>query len=860
MGYPANPTMRLYITRKHFILQTPDLGVSYQFIIERETGRCYCSENFNPLEYGNLSSEIYYLDIFLIAGIVPVNEILYLLVVTEADIIDSIKEQNIYTINGVRFIPIDLQMPESESEKSQIQNLSKMLSSGFYFSYYYDLTHSLSSSSNKENLHDRADPSFYWNLELCRDFLTQLIDTQWFVPIIQGYIGIQTVNYENETLLFALISRRSCDRTGTRYNCRGLDDEGNVANYVETEQILVSNDTVFSIIQVRGSVPLFWEQTGMSAQVAITRSQELNEIGLRKHAELMCQHFQKVYMLNLLSNSKSNETELTDMWEHLNFSLSQVFENRVFYTHYDFHNMCKGNKFSNLNAFIHDYLEDFINYYYFYMEKNNRVVYTQKGVIRTNCLDCLDRTNVMQSYIGWAALVLQLTELKFQVPKTIESSGHMNLGKVFKNIWADNGDALSMQYTGTGSTISSVTREGRQGFKGMISHGIKTIGRFYNANVEDASRQKCIDSLLRKRGDIKLLGNENKILKERKNEYTEYKKLRVRAITWNMAGRKIPENLDFSNVVVGSHAPDLLFVTLEEVVKLNPRNVLQEGNNKEAVKNMQRIIEKELAETGIGYSMLCQDDLVGICLFVYAKRILCSHISKLETDAIRVGFGGKMGNKGGVAGRFNIFDTSICVLGCHLESGNENNEARISQLIDIHNRAFQQEKVGKQNIYHISQHNIRFVCGDLNFRVPLPNLLVRQKIMNGQFKDLINEDQLTQAFITDRIKYYQEAQIDFIPTYKFDFGTDVYDTSKKQRVPSWCDRILFYGESVECLNYESVDNRISDHRPVVGDFFIRVEKVDESIKKRILEEISYKGRENPEAVPENKVVFAQLID
>lgn len=860
MGYPAYPTMKLYITRGHFILQTPDLGSSYQLIIERESGRTYSSEKFNPLEHGALKTEIYYLDIFLIIGIVPVNEILYLAVVTEADIIDSIKDQNIYTIKGTRFIPISLEMRESESERVETQNLIKLLSTGFYFSYYYDLTRALSSHKVEGSLHDRADTSFYWNYELCRDFVSQAIDTQWFFPIIQGYVGIQTIVHENSTMFFALISRRSCERTGTRYNCRGLDDEGNVANYVETEQILIIDDLAFSCVQVRGSVPLFWEQTGMSAQVSITRSREMNEIGLKKHGEEMCKRFGKVTMVNLLSSSKSGEKELTDAWEGLNHDLSQVFENRIYYQHYDFHGMVKGSRFSNINAFIYSCLEDYINFFYFYMEKGVKKIYHQKGIIRTNCLDCLDRTNVMQSYIGWIVLYLQMQELKLPLAKTMDGAAHLHICRAFKNMWADNGDALSEQYTGTGSTISNVTREGKRGLKGMISHGLKTLNRFYNANVEDANRQKGIDFLLRKRGDAKLLGADEKLLNNRKREFTEYSKLRVRAVTWNLAGRKIPESSDFYDIIIGPEPPDLLFVTFEECVKLNPRNVLQEGNNREAVQNLRNIIERSLFNTGFGYSKLCQNDLVGICMFIYAKRTRCDQITKLETDAIRVGFGGKMGNKGGVAGRLNINDTSICVLGCHLESGNENNDARISQLLDMHNRAFQQEKVGKTNQFHMMQHNIRFVMGDLNFRVPLPNHQVRAKIANGQFKDLIRDDQLVLAMQSKKIPEYREHEINFIPTYKFDFGTDIYDTSKKQRSPAWCDRILFCGEGVRCLDYGSVDNKISDHRPVFGDFLIEVEKIDHDMKRKIEDDIILSVHDDRPSVINERKSAPEFVD
>jgi SacI homology domain len=70
---------------------------------------------------------------------------------------------------------------------------------------------------------------------------------------------------ESKSFLLTLISRRSVKRAGLRYLRRGVDEEGNVANSVETEQILppVDWDTnpdakIYSFVQYRGSIPLFF--------------------------------------------------------------------------------------------------------------------------------------------------------------------------------------------------------------------------------------------------------------------------------------------------------------------------------------------------------------------------------------------------------------------------------------------------------------------------------------------------------------------------------------------------------------------------------------------------------------------------
>lgn len=61
------------------------------------------------------------------------------------------------------------------------------------------------------------------------------MDASWIVPVIQGYIDYKAVIIDGKQLELVLISRRRYAMAGTRFNARGLDDEGNVANFVESE-------------------------------------------------------------------------------------------------------------------------------------------------------------------------------------------------------------------------------------------------------------------------------------------------------------------------------------------------------------------------------------------------------------------------------------------------------------------------------------------------------------------------------------------------------------------------------------------------------------------------------------------------
>lgn len=90
------------------------------------------------------------------------------------------------------------------------------------------------------------------------------IDTShWLLRIMCGGIEIKTVYAGTKTARTCIISRLSCERAGTRFNVRGTNDYGHVANFVETEMVIFLDDQVVSFIQTRGSVPLFWEQPGV---------------------------------------------------------------------------------------------------------------------------------------------------------------------------------------------------------------------------------------------------------------------------------------------------------------------------------------------------------------------------------------------------------------------------------------------------------------------------------------------------------------------------------------------------------------------------------------------------------------------
>lgn len=154
--------------------------------------------------------------------------------------------------------------------------------------------------------------------------------------------------------------------------------------------------------------------------------------------------------------------------------------------------------------------------------------------------------------------------------------------------------------------------------------------------------------------------------------------------------------------------------------------------------------------------------------------------------------------------------------------------------------------------YAITDHDVIIHLGDLNFRIDLSHSEAHRLIAQNDLRVLYRFDQLASLRTSHTLfDHFDEGVIDFAPTYKFDKGTDRYDTSEKMRVPAWTDRILWsvtrnwpdvatsdvdHAESKEkaslvkqrrqgvtLQSYHSIpDIRLSDHKPVRATFLIRI--------------------------------------
>lgn len=375
-------------------------------------------------------------------------------------------------------------------------------SRSFFFSYDYDITRSFSqrrTTISELPLYKEVDPLFFWNRHIMQPFI-DAGQSSLVLPLMQGFVGqvafamdtepskpetesegagqasiemgrYPTVNEKQESLhdeasettrvqthskdrgseksfLLTLISRRSVKRAGLRYLRRGVDDGGNTANGVETEQILseptwAPSSRIYSSVQIRGSIPIFFSQSPYSFKPVpqIQHSAETNFQAFKRHFDKISDRYGSIQVASLVEKH-GNEAIVGERYEKNMERLNQsddFSERNIGFEWFDFHAICRGMKFENVSLLM-DTLGDKLDTFGDTVAVDGQLLSRQTGVLRTNCMDCLDRTNVVQSACGRRALEQQLKsegiDFSLQADQT---------GQFFNTLWADNGDAISKQ-------------------------------------------------------------------------------------------------------------------------------------------------------------------------------------------------------------------------------------------------------------------------------------------------------------------------------------------------------------------------------------------------------------------------------
>ncbi|GAV29654.1 hypothetical protein PMKS-003155 [Pichia membranifaciens] len=667
----------------------------------------------------------------------------------------------------------------------------------------------------------------------------RVLDNDHFLTtVIRGFAETLNTAVNGRSSKITIISKQSWKRAGTRFNVRGVDDDGNVANFVETELIYNDGHQVFSFTQIRGSIPVFWEQDTalISPKVQITRSFDATQPTFEKHFENLNSKYGPVHVVNLLSKTRTSEIELSKTYKKHFLELRKKNPDSVFFTDFDFHQETS-KTYADATRLLPLLNESFDDFEYFLFDLDRSVTISeQKGTFRTNCLDCLDRTNVIQQVISLQTLIDHFEKRHVHDLSSLKNS--------HSTLWADHGDRISQIYTGTNALKSSFSRSGKMGFAGALSDATKSISRIYINNFVDKNKQQLTDTLLGKISSQRqvliydpITEYVNKELKTYESKFTSHNDITIFTGTFNLAGASDNRNLTEWLFPDEGFSPDIFVVGFQEVVELNASNILKsDGSVGEYwTKEVETTIRKNSKDS---YVLLRSEFMSSILLLLFVKSQHVAKVTDVEGKSKKTGLGGMTANKGTVAIRINFCSTSFCFVNSHLSAGLTYTDERNNDFISSWNGIrFSRNR-------YIKHHDNIIWLGDLNYRITFPNDKARALIERSDLTTLLSRDQLSyQMMRIQEFKFFKESEITFPPTYKYDKFSDDYDSSEKQRVPAWTDRILYRGKLLDSLVYYNASSiKFSDHRPVYNIFRSRVKVVDEDYRDNLSSKIreSYK--------------------
>lgn len=817
------------------------------------------------------------------------NTVLYLVLVTGCVSIGKLCDSEIFRITQTTFISLRNQ-PQDEERISEVRRL---LNSGtFYFSWSstgepLDLT----LCAQKMKTTSITDNRFFWNRMLHIHLLRFSVNcSHWVLKALCGSVEIRTVYVGHRQAKACIISRLSCERAGTRFNVRGSNDDGHVANFVETEQLIVLDNEITSFIQTRGSVPLYWEQPGIqvgSHKVKMSRGFDASHSVFERHMKMIKDRYGHQVIINLLGSSmigsKEGEALLSSLFQsHHKASLQNADVPHILF---DYHLECRGGNTKNLIKLKHK-VEKYLKAFSLYYAKGSDVITEQKGTIRTNCLDCLDRTNCVQTFLGLEILGKQLHLLRIMEKQQMVT----RFEEVFRQLWINNGNEISKIYAGTGAIQGS----------SKLMDGARSAARTIQNNLLDNSKQEAIDILLlgsnlnselADRARIFLPPNmqhaPTNVLREmckRHNEYVYTQTVRVAVGTYNVNGGKHFRSVAHKDISLtdwlldapklskskslvdlahtqGNEAPvDIFAIGFEEIVDLNASNIMAAST--ENAKAWAEELEKALSRDE-KYVLITYMQLVGVCLYLFIREIHAPYIRDVALDSVKTGLGGATGNKGACTIRCLFYNTSMCFVCAHFAAGQSQVSERNADYAEI------TRKITFPMGRTLNSHDYVFWCGDFNYRIDMDKDEIKEALKNNELDKVLRNDQLKMQQESGNVfKNFIEGNINFFPTYKYDLFSDDYDTSEKQRAPAWTDRVLWRRRKQtpdsdtspndwnpgNLVFYGRAELKQSDHRPVIGIIDIEVYRINEEARKNVFKEvIEYLG-------PPDSTVVVQVLE
>ncbi|GAX19001.1 inositol polyphosphate 5-phosphatase INPP5B/F [Fistulifera solaris] len=318
-------------------------------------------------------------------------------------------------------------------------------------------------------------------------------------------------------------------------------------------------------------------------------------------------------------------------------------------------------------------------------------------------------------------------------------------------------------------------------------------------------------------------------------------------VTWNLAEESpSEEEAAFLKQFRGN---DIVLISGQECENIKPRRA--EGRRS---REFRRLMIKYL---GSDYVPIALHMLGGIQFGLFCKRSMLKDVQLVSVADVTCGIGNVFHNKGAIAAfvtlqnKSNAQSLRLLFVTAHMAAHVKNTEARNSDFWRIVSEL--EEQVPAQFLaprapdvectgeYLLNSVDRIFFCGDLNYRIDLPREIVEHTVRKGRnngkldstaLQKLLRHDQL-KAVMAEGLAFpgFAEGKISFDPTFKYDKGTHDFDTSPKQRIPAWTDRVLFKPKGTRVTAYDSVPRAShSDHRPVFASF--RVSRTTSELKTK----------------------------
>ncbi|XP_076901211.1 phosphoinositide phosphatase SAC2-like isoform X1 [Bidens hawaiensis] len=574
---------RLYETRSNFYMigRSKNRAVWRVLKIDRSEGselsvtedstlytESECSELLHRIHVGNESTGglKFVTACYGIVGFIKFLGPYYMLIITKRRKIGVICGHAVYAIAQSKILPVPSSTNAHNVAFSKNENRYKKLlcsvdlTKDFFFSYSYQVMQSLQKNlSAQESGQHVYETMFVWNEFLTTAVHSQLKNRLWTVALVFGFFKQVKLLISDKEFKLTLIARRSRHYAGTRYLKRGVNEKGRVANDVETEQIVFedvpegSPVKISSVVQNRGSIPLFWSQEtsrlNMKPDIVLSKKDHTYEATRLHFQNLYKRYGNPIIILNLVKTKEKKpresllRMEFANAIESINKDLPR--ESRLKFLHWDI-NKYSRNRSTNVLALlgkVATYALDLTGFFFcqvipnsksqelnFLMDEsgddhclqnngtensdadmsdnvfshassNTSRKFTvkppryQTGVLRTNCIDCLDRTNVAQYAYGWAALGHQLHALGYVDSPTIGLDSP--LADDLMGVYEKMGDTLAHQYGGSAAHNKIFSqRRGQWKAATQSQEFFRTLQRYYSNAYMDAEKQDAINVFL----------------------------------------------------------------------------------------------------------------------------------------------------------------------------------------------------------------------------------------------------------------------------------------------------------------------------------------------------------------------------